>query len=691
MRKWILFSLLSVLYLSGFCQSINQIDEIVQSMISSDDLSEQYNLSYDLMYAVETADQDSCMAYARSLIGSSNILNTIAYSILGDLNYYSSQLDSSRHWYNLQKEVGLKIDFPLAVSNGAGNHANALIDEGRSGEAIFIYKEFLPYAFRTDSTEAANFYYNLAHAYRRLGQQDSFVLYLEKTIAIDEIQGNYTGALHNYLVMASNLYEYGLYEETLNLLQNALKKDKIKSLNETYKIYYLISDAYLALGKYTDAKNYINLAEPLVPKTNRIYLSRINNLKGRLYSKLNEPTNSEIAFRKAIKESETIGNHSLHAANLLNYGEALIDKKQIDRGEKHLAEAYKLIINVPLPLYEKRVYESYILLGELKNDQFMRAEYALKLTRLQDKKIKTEIKNQIELQELKGRVLEQQKEKEIVTLRNSFLEGQRRRRNITYLISLLLGVALLTMIWALYNNSKKKNIILENERTIALNKMEIELNQHKMASLRSQMNPHFLFNSLSAINDYIMHENPKAASKYLTKFSRLMRMILNNSRNRYITLYEEIETSKLYVDMEQLRTKSMFTFDLDISENLNLNKIIIPPLLIQPYLENAIIHGLKNKKQAGKLLLSLREIENTHVAITIEDNGIGREKSLQLKPYGLKRKSYGMDITKDRIKLSKNLYGVEADLKIIDLYEGGIATGTRVEIITPKIYKDEKP
>ncbi len=691
MRKWLLLSFLAVFYVPSFSQSIQYIDSLVQAMSISQDLSHQYELSYDLMYAIETADQDSCKQYAENLLGDNEIQNAIAYSILGDVYYYAQDKDSSRYWYTLQKNTGVKIDFPLAAASGAGNHANALLDEGRTGEAIFIYKEFLPYAFRTDSVEAANFYYNLAHAYRRLGQQDSFSLYLEKTIAIDEVQGNHTGALHNYLVMASNLYEYELYEETVSLLQKAIHKKNIKSLSEIYKLYYLLSDAYLALGKYTDARNYINLAEPLVPETNRIYYSRIKNLKGRLHAKLNEHAESEVAFQKAINESKVIGNKSLHAANLLNYSEALLDRGQISSGEFYLKEANKLIIDVPLPLYERRLYESYIALGELKDDQAMRADNAIKLFELQDNKIKAEIKNQIELQELKVKIIEQQKEKEIVSMRNSFLEGQRRRRNITYLISLLLGATLLTMFWALYSNSKKKNIILENERTIELNEMEIELNQQKMASLRSQMNPHFLFNSLSAINDYIMHEDPRSASKYLTKFSRLMRMILNNSRSRHISLHEEIETSKLYVEMEQLRTQSKFVFEVDIDKNLNLNKIAILPLLIQPYLENAIVHGLKSMKESGRLLLSIHEIEKSQVVITIEDNGIGREKSLQLKPYGLKRKSYGMDITKDRIKLSKNIYGVEANLKIIDLYEGDKASGTKVEIIIPKIFKDEKP
>ena len=208
--------------------------------------------------------------------------------------------------------------------------------------------------------------------------------------------------------------------------------------------------------------------------------------------------------------------------------------------------------------------------------------------------------------------------------------------------------------------------------------LEKKMLEKELAALRSQMNPHFLFNSLASINDYIMHEKPQDASKYLTKFAKLMRIILNHSKRKTIPLKDELDAIDLYLELEKLRFKQKFEYIVSIDRNLPIDLIMIPSMIIQPYIENAIKHGFNSMDRGGKLKLSIHR-QNGTLHIEIDDNGIGRVASNELKSEIEKnRKSHGLDITMNRIDLINQLYKTKAKVKITDKYEDGKAAGTKV-------------
>ena len=224
-------------------------------------------------------------------------------------------------------------------------------------------------------------------------------------------------------------------------------------------------------------------------------------------------------------------------------------------------------------------------------------------------------------------------------------------------------------------------------RSIRLHAAEQRDFQHKLAelemtALRSQMNPHFLFNSLNSVNGFIIKNNREEASAYLTKFSRLVRMVLQNSQEKHVSLEDELTALHLYIEMESLRFKDGFHFIEKISPSVDLNSHRIPPLLLQPYVENAIWHGLLHlNERQGILTLSIHPKANG-ILISIEDNGIGREKSEMMKSKSaMKRKSMGMQINADRMNLSKELYAFSINVEIKDLKSReGRSEGTRVNI-----------
>ena len=221
--------------------------------------------------------------------------------------------------------------------------------------------------------------------------------------------------------------------------------------------------------------------------------------------------------------------------------------------------------------------------------------------------------------------------------------------------------------------------LAENEqKQSALQKKAAEL---EMQALRSQMNPHFIFNCLSSINSFILKNKTEDASRYLTKFSRLIRMVLNNSQQSYISLDDELETLKLYLDMEKLRFKNSFEYVLNLSGNIEVQAIFIPPLLIQPFAENAIWHGLMHKQDKGLLMLDF-SIEDRSLNCVITDNGIGRKDAALVKSKSTeKQKSMGLKITTERLNLLKNDGGCEASFIIEDLKdESGNSSGTLVRL-----------
>ncbi|TNE52588.1 MAG: hypothetical protein EP344_15665, partial [Bacteroidetes bacterium] len=202
----------------------------------------------------------------------------------------------------------------------------------------------------------------------------------------------------------------------------------------------------------------------------------------------------------------------------------------------------------------------------------------------------------------------------------------------------------------------------------------------ELAALRSQMNPHFLFNCLNSIESYIIKNETTKASEYLNDFSRLIRLILQNSRSNYVPINDELEALKLYMDMENLRLGQRFDYKVSIDEDLDLYSTEIPPMLLQPYVENAIWHGLMHKEEKGTILIELKKVGD-FLLCAIEDNGVGRKRSAELKSRSRKKTSMGMNITQERINIINKAYDTETSVRIIDLVSpGGAAQGTRVEL-----------
>jgi tetratricopeptide (TPR) repeat protein len=268
----------------------------------------------------------------------------------------------------------------------------------------------------------------------------------------------------------------------------------------------------------------------------------------------------------------------------------------------------------------------------------------------------------------KERELSQSKYNLALTEQQLALESNKRQKWIIY--SLIFGLLLTALAAYFFYRSNKQQQLANN--LLALK------------SLRSQMNPHFIFNALNSVNNYIAKNDERSANRYLSEFSTLMRAVLENSEEDVISLSRELELIELYVKLEHSRFTEKFDYAINIDKQIDAEAFQIPPMLLQPYIENAIWHGLRYKEEKGTLSIELVQKETDLIEIRITDNGIGRKKSKELKTKNQKtQNSKGMGNIKKRIAILNTMYKDKVSVSVKDLNND--ATGTQVILTIRKV------
>ncbi|MBC7651907.1 MAG: histidine kinase [Deinococcales bacterium] len=255
-------------------------------------------------------------------------------------------------------------------------------------------------------------------------------------------------------------------------------------------------------------------------------------------------------------------------------------------------------------------------------------------------------------------------------------------------------------------NQLQKNYNLELEQALAKRTIELEqqskilaaqkikqietafekkIAETEMTALRAQMNPHFIFNCLNSIKLYTLENDSQTASDYLTKFSQLIRLVLENSRSEKVTLQKELETLTLYIELEAMRFKNKVHYQINVPVTIDQQYIEIPPLLLQPYVENAIWHGLMHKTEGGNIWVNVSQPAEYLLHIEIIDDGIGREMAMANKSKSATRqKSFGLKMTAERLEAINHIYQTNTQVTITDLQDAdGNTAGTKVTIEIP--------
>jgi ligand-binding sensor domain-containing protein len=263
---------------------------------------------------------------------------------------------------------------------------------------------------------------------------------------------------------------------------------------------------------------------------------------------------------------------------------------------------------------------------------------------------------------------------------------------------LLAGLAVAGGLWAVYRNRLSYRTIktrleleeaLKHQQEARFNEQvsayQLKLSETEMTALRAQMNPHFIFNCLNSIQFFTAQNDSERASAYLSKFARLIRLVLENSRSAKVTLANELETVRLYIEMEAMRFPQKLHYVIEVEPDIETDTLQIPPLLLQPFVENAIWHGLMHREEGGTVHIAVQQLQPDRLVIDITDDGVGRAKAAEYKSKSATRnKSFGMKLTSERIDLINQLYGIQTAVRVTDLTDPhGHPLGTRVVIEIP--------
>jgi hypothetical protein len=519
--------------------------------------------------------------------------------------------------------------------------------------------------------------------------------------AVDLLEGQRNEAKR---VKAKILISENKPDASIQLLNEILNEErKLRNQRGEAETLYRLGDAYAKKIDYPASNQYYTLAKQLADNGGFAEISLAANNALALYYRLSGELEKEIQIRQSnISINEQYNNSLAVSKENLEIGNAYLRNNNVEQAEpflrQGLAEMNDANLNAPSleavdqPLFVqyksarfRESAEGFLKLAEgfYNKSNFQKAiEYYTLYSQLQDSlelardeelaraiSLSSNIgKNQQRLELLEKETALNDRSIDILRKDQELKEQQLFNRNLIILTLLGCIAAILIGGFIIYRNIQARR---RADKMLALR------------SLTGQMNPHFIFNALNSVNEFVAARDELAANRYLTSFSKLMRQVLDDSRKTLITLNDELEMLNHYLKLEHARFSDKFDYQLEISDELRDTDLMIPPMLVQPYVENAVWHGLRYKPEKGQLMIKFHVIRN-FLEISIEDNGIGVAKSRELKTYNQKRQSsVGMKNTETRLNLLNEIYATGIQVSISELYPGDEEPGTAIRLIIP--------
>lgn len=528
-------------------------------------------------------------------------------------------------------------------------------------EALAFYQEAALKARDEEDKQAeAKALCNVGVAHADQSNYAKAIEYCQQSIAIDKELGNQTSIAITLGNIAIYYAIQGDFKSGILQLQQALSINR--RLNNREGMAYNLNNLgrmHADLGDPEKGIEYLLESKAINEerKDLRMVAYNLNNI-GRLYLKLER---AEDAIRFSLQSLDV-------ASQLTGRGDWVTDAYQT------LAEAF-----AKQGQHEKAF--SYLELYTDLRDTLYTEESSAQIAEM-------EARFNQERQEQEIALLREQEGRSKAALAQEKAEGRFR---LTIMWSSLIGfILMVALVIALVINYRRRirtrELLAAKAEETRQKEASRQLAEMRLKALRSQMNPHFIFNVINSIQHFIMKADRKAGYNYLSKFARLMRVILESSQKSTVFLEEELKTLRLYLEIESLRFEDKFDYEIKLGESLNGTNYEMPAMLVQPYVENAIVHGLLNKNEKGSLLIEVsREEDMLHCVV--QDNGVGRKKAQEIKKSKLlSHRSVGMSNTSDRLEILNLNRNTHTRVNIEDLIgEDGNASGTRVDLFIPII------
>ncbi len=526
------------------------------------------------------------------------------------------------------------------------------------------------------STEFRRSLTGLGNTNLRLGQFDEALQYLNELLALNLSSSEKAEC---QLAISEVYYAKGDYAESLKAVESIQYSKKvagsleIRIQNQKAKIYAQQNELDKTQKLYTNSLQNQRASGAAAAPTRSLDKQSTLDAKEEIADALKEQEryDDEINLRKESIEFNTASNdYSAVAKDKVAISKTLEVKGELSDALKVAEEAAVIADSIDDP---KEQANAYLSLADLYQKTGKNTQALSAYKKYSNAIIEAEKQNQARLTE-KSELI--RKQKDIEELSKDVSIGQReatiqqqtvfRQQLIIYgliLLIIIVGIAS----WFTYRSAQASKIA---NQMLALK------------SLRSQMNPHFIFNALNSVNHFVAQQDERTANKFLSEFSQLMRLVLENSQEDFIPLFKEQEILTLYLKLEHYRFRDKFDYEINIDENISTDSVEVPPMLIQPYIENAVWHGLRYKETKGKLILNI-SAKDGFLVVEITDDGIGRKKSTELKTVNQrKHNSTGLKNIQERLQIINKVYKTDYRVSIEDLTEQG---GTRVRIYLPII------
>ncbi|MBK7762889.1 MAG: histidine kinase [Bacteroidetes bacterium] len=567
------------------------------------------------------------------------------------LSYRLSEINAARSWTYARETELLANQLGFKKGECLANINYAILEavEGNYKNSADYYLKAIQLASSIRFTRGLSISYNnIGENYIRLKEYDKALEYLQKAFVLNDSIQELRGQAINLENMGSIQFTRKDYSGALNYWNKGFDLAKrSKDPNILSLLHVDFAKYYTEIRNFSKAFAELHIADSIASLHHEVYYQILSyKAFANVYEKIDKPDSAILFLHKALHATRSLGNKN---------------------------EECDIYNQIATNFESRRIYDSGMY--------YLRKHKELSDTVLSDKNfahlafIQTRYETQIKDEENRRLKHLQVSQKKEIKEKNWLL--------IASAVALCLAFLSIFLIYLSYKD-KKHNLELHEQKNAS--EYRQQLTELEVKSLRSQMNPHFIFNSLNSIRNYIIKNEPHIASNYLAQFASLMRKILDASQQSYIYIDEEMEMLKLYLELELMRFSQRFEYSITLEPEIEQANYKIPSMVLQPFIENAIWHGLLNKENGhGVLSIHFKEFEkdDNRIICVITDNGIGRAKSAELKNSLKQHQSKGLQITGERLlRLSHG--EIAQPIEFEDLHdENGEACGTKVTIHLP--------
>jgi tetratricopeptide (TPR) repeat protein len=601
-------------------------------------------------------------------------------------------LDEAKAYADSIRILGERLDDPSATPRSHFYYGLAGRFEGKYREALKHLDQFMQYYTAVgDSNKVAGGLYQIGVINHDLGNYEKSLAAYHRVIGIRHQQGDdygigYTLNAIGVIQKKMNRFDHALrsYKQALSIFDD-LQADSDRAVTLTN-----IANLYASRRHYDSARHYyrrsLQINKEIGELDGQAYdlenMGNMLNLMHRYDSALSYHLQS-LSIRQKFPQQEAL------ATSLNAVGYTYLQLKNYDEASAYFETSLTVAKGIQAKPLLRDIYQN---LSQLHYDRknfesaygYQRLFYALKDSILNETSAKqlSELQVKYETAEKDNEIALLEKEKE-VQMKETARQATLKRATAGGL-ALVVLLSLLT-IYIFRQRLKNQKIVAGKNEEIKEINFKHQLRELEMKALRAQINPHFFFNCMNSINRMILNGDTENASRYLAKFSKLVRIILENAETAKVSLDNELALLESYIQLEELRFKGKIDYKISVDESIEQENTYLPSMVLQPFVENAIWHGLMHRDNNGKgiIHIDIKE-QDDRLLCTIEDNGVGRQKAQELRDKSvLKNKSMGMKITEERLRLLSREQ-LDKLISITDLKDAlNHALGTRVEINIP--------